>query len=153
MKVIRVENQQQNFGMSFKIDPCAEKILKKRLKEEDLAKFQELISSQKNNKNVDIFLCPPEFSFFHDRKLGANISPKKYTDKIPISISESLFTIFRSPLHFIELLCKKADKMSKNIESTQNVNDVVDSVAKNSLMVDITKHWKFNIFIKISNVL
>ena len=71
MKVIRVENQQQNFGMSFKIDPCAEKILKKRLKEEDLAKFQELISSQKNNKNVDIFLCPPEFSFFHDRKLGA----------------------------------------------------------------------------------
>ena len=30
--------------------------------------------------------------------------------------------------------------MSKNIESTQNVNDVVDSVAKNSLMVDITKH-------------
>lgn len=139
MKVTRVNNQQQNFGMSFKIDPYAERILKKRLNEVDLAKFQELILSQKNNKNVDIFLCPPESSFFNDRKLGANISSKKNTDKIPISINESLFTIFRSPLHFIELLCKKADKMSKNIESIKNVNDVVDSVVKNSLMVDITK--------------
>ena len=94
MKVIRVENQQQNFGMSFKIDPCAEKILKKRLKEEDLAKFQELISSQKNNKNVDIFLCPPEFSFFHDRKLGANIFPKKYSEKTFIYRYRNFICIF-----------------------------------------------------------
>ena len=61
MKVIRVENQQQNFGMSFKIDPCAEKILKKRLKEEDLAKFQELISSQKIIKMLIFFYVPQNF--------------------------------------------------------------------------------------------
>ena len=57
MQVSSVNNQQQNFGMAFtKMGDGAVEALKKRLKEKDVAKLQELIDSQKANKNVDIFL-------------------------------------------------------------------------------------------------
>ncbi len=141
MQVSSVNNQQQNFGMAFtKMGDGAVEALKKRLKEKDVAKLQELIDSQKANKNVDIFLYTVGSS--DSTRLGANIFPKSpsKTGILMKQPSEGILEMLRSPIHFVESLCKKADKMSKNIESTQNVNDVVDSVAKNSLMVDITKH-------------
>ena len=113
MQVSSVNNQQQSFGMAFtKMGDGAVEALKKRLKGKDIAKLQELIDSQKANKNVDIFLYTVGSS--DSTRLGANIFPKSpsQTGILMKQPSEGILEMLRSPIHFVESLCKKADKMS-----------------------------------------
>lgn len=98
MQVSSVNNQQQNFGMAFtKMGDGAVEALKKRLKEKDVAKLQELIDSQKANKNVDIFLYTVGSS--DSTRLGANIFPKSpsKTGILMKQPSEGILEMLRSP--------------------------------------------------------
>ena len=131
MQVDSVNNQQQSFGMAFtKMGDGAVDALKKRVKQKDLAKLQELIDSQKTNKNVDIFLYTVGG---HDStRLGANIFPKSpsSTNILMKQPCEGLLEMLRSPIHFVESLCKKADKMSAKIDAEAKLNNAIDSFGK-----------------------
>ena len=130
MQVNRVNNQQQSFGMSFaKMSDSAADALKKRLKEKDVAKLNELIASQEGNKNVDIFLYT--VGGHESTRLGANIYPKSIstTEFLMKQSSEGFLGGFRSPIHFIESLCQKADKMSAKIDAEAKLNNAIDSLS------------------------
>ena len=133
MQVSSVNNQQQNFGMAFtKMGDGAVEALKKLLKEKDVAKLQELIDSQKANKNVDIFLYTVGSS--DSTRLGANIFPKSpsKTGILMKQPSEGILEMLRSPIHFVESLCKKADKMSAKIDAEAKLNNAIDLISKNN---------------------
>ena len=130
MQVNSVNNQQQSFGMSFaKMSDSAADALKKRLKEKDVAKLNELIASQEGNKNVDIFLYT--VGGHESTRLGANIYPKSIstTEFLMKQSSEGFLGGFRSPIHFIESLCQKANKMSAKIDAEANLNNAIDSLS------------------------
>lgn len=130
MQVNSVNNQQQSFGMSFaKMSDSAADALKKRLKEKDVAKLNELIASQEGNKNVDIFLYT--VGGHESTRLGANIYPKSTstTEFLMKQSSEGFLGGFRSPIHFIESLCQKANKMSAKIDAEAKLNNAIDSLS------------------------
>lgn len=130
MQVNSVNNQQQSFGMSFaKMSDSAADALKKRLKEKDVAKLNELIASQEGNKNVDIFLYT--VGGHESTRLGANIYPKSIstTEFLMKQSSEGFLGGFRSPIHFIESLCQKANKMSAKIDAEAKLNNAIDSLS------------------------
>ena len=130
MQVNSVNNQQQSFGMSFaKMSDSAADALKKRLKEKDVAKLNELIASQEGNKNVDIFLYT--VGGHESTRLGANIYPKSIstTEFLMKQSSEGFLGGFRSPIHFIESLCQKANKMSAKIDAEAKLNNPIDSLS------------------------
>lgn len=130
MQVNSVNNQQQSFGMSFaKMSDSAVDALKKRLKEKDVAKLNELIASQEGNKNVDIFLYT--VGGHESTRLGANIYPKSIstTEFLMKQSSEGFLGGFRSPIHFIESLCQKANKMSAKIDAEAKLNNAIDSLS------------------------
>ena len=130
MQVNSVNNQQQSFGMSFaKMSDSAADALKKRLKEKDVAKLNELIASQDGNKNVDIFLYT--VGGHESTRLGANIYPKSIstTEFLMKQSSEGFLGGFRSPIHFIESLCQKANKMSAKIDAEAKLNNAIDSLS------------------------
>lgn len=130
MQVNSVNNQQQSFGMSFaKMSDSAADALKKRLKEKDVAKLNELIASQEGNKNVDIFLYT--VGGHESTRLGANIYPKSIstTEFLMKQSSEGFLGEFRSPIHFIESLCQKANKMSAKIDAEAKLNNAIDSLS------------------------
>ena len=130
MQVNSVNNQQQSFGMSFaKMSDSAADALKKRLKEKDVAKLNELIASQEENKNVDIFLYT--VGGHESTRLGANIYPKSIstTEFLMKQSSEGFLGGFRSPIHFIESLCQKANKMSAKIDAEAKLNNAIDSLS------------------------
>lgn len=130
MQVNSVNNQQQSFGMSFaKMSDSAADALKKRLKEKDVAKLNELIASQEGNKNVDIFLYT--VGGHESSRLGANIYPKSIstTEFLMKQSSEGFLGGFRSPIHFIESLCQKANKMSAKIDAEAKLNNAIDSLS------------------------
>ena len=130
MQVNSVNNQQQSFGMSFaKMSDSAADALKKRLKEKDVAKLKELIASQEGNKNVDIFLYT--VGGHESTRLGANIYPKSIstTEFLMKQSSEGFLGGFRSPIHFIESLCQKANKMSEKIDAEAKLNNAIDSLS------------------------
>ena len=133
MQVSSVNNQQQSFGMAFtKMGDGAVDALKKRVKGNDIVKLQELIDSQKANKNVDIFLYTVGGA--DSTRLGANIFPKSHskTEILMKQPCEGLFGMLRSPIHFVESLCKKADKMSDQIDAEAKLNNAIDSISKNN---------------------
>ena len=130
MQVNSVNNQQQSFGMAFaKMSDSAADALKKRLKEKDVAKLNELIASQEGNKNVDIFLYT--VGSHESTRLGANIYPKSIstTGVLMKQPCEGLLGVFRSPIHFIESLCQKADKMSAKIDAEEKLSNAIDSLS------------------------
>ena len=130
MQVNSVNNQQQSFGMSFaKMSDSAADALKKRLQEKDVAKLNELIASQEGNKNVDIFLYT--VGGHESTRLGANIYPKSIstTEFLMKQSSEGFLGGFRSPIHFIESLCQKANKMSEKIDAEAKLNNAIDSLS------------------------
>lgn len=130
MQVNSVNNQQQSFGMAFtKMGDGAAEALKKRLKEKDVAKLNELIASQEGNKNVDIFLYT--VGGHESTRLGANIYPKSIstTEFLMKQSSEGFLGGFRSPIHFIESLCQKANKMSAKIDAEAKLNNAIDSLS------------------------
>lgn len=130
MQVNSVNNQQQSFGMSFaKMSDSAADALKKRLKEKDVAKLNELIASQEGNKNVDIFLYT--VGGHESTRLGANIYPKSIstTEFLKKQSSEGFLGGFRSPIHFIESLCQKANKMSAKIDAEEKLSNAIDSLS------------------------
>lgn len=129
MQVNSVNNQQQSFGMAFtKMNDSAKKALKKRIKEKDFAKLQDLINSQNNNKNVNIYLYTtgPDST-----RLGANIYPTSVSSSSNICMQsprEGFINSLRSPLHFIESLCNKANKMSAKVEENSKMDNLFKSL-------------------------
>lgn len=102
---------QQSFG-AFHIHAGVKEALQKRASATDIEEFVKLIAEQKLNKNVDITLYTTKST-----KLGANIFPKDFRTSIATEYpQEGLLYRLKSPLKFIKSICKKADKMSENIE-------------------------------------
>ena len=102
---------QQSFG-AFHIHAGVKETLQKRASATDIEEFVKLIAEQKLNKNVDITLYTTKST-----KLGANIFPKDFRTSIATEYpQEGLLYRLKSPLKFIKSICKKADKMSENIE-------------------------------------
>lgn len=104
-------SHQQSFG-AFHIHAGVKEALQKRASATDIEEFVKLIAEQKLNKNVDITLYTTKST-----KLGANIFPKDFRTSIATEYpQEGLLYRLKSPLKFIKSICKKADKMSENIE-------------------------------------
>ncbi len=104
-------SHQQSFG-AFHIHAGVKEALQKRASATDIEEIAKLITEQKLNKNVDITLYTTKST-----KLGANIFPKDFKTSVATKQpQEGLFYRLRSPLKFIKSICKKADKMSENIE-------------------------------------
>lgn len=116
MEIRNTVTPQQSFGMAFRnISDGAKEALRARLKADDVGKYKELLNSQVNNKNVDIYLYSVDG--LESTKLGANVYPKGGFGNIRAQLLEESWPhILRNPLKFIELTCKKADKMSAEID-------------------------------------
>lgn len=125
MQVNGMRNQQQSFGMAFqKMNKGVLDVVSSRLKEKDVAVFKELIKAQDANKNVDIVT-------FADgkKRLSANIFPTETNNDVHmVTISEGWLDALRSPLNFFKSVCKKADKMSKEVEVKNRISDSINSL-------------------------
>lgn len=115
MQVQNITSKQQNFGMSIMTTKAANNILNKRLKEYLHPYFYDLkVAQRKNNLvNIDLYAVNETTA-----RLGANIYPvNPKTDIRTVQMKESCLYHILNPLGFLEKVCKKADKMAKDIKN------------------------------------
>ena len=120
---MQINNQvsNQNFGMSLKITTGARNYLRnRRLTDKEVDKLGKLIDKFEN-KNVNV-----RFQMVDNVFSGSVHVDSKYSK----DFEESLFgRLFRSPMKFIEKVCKKADD-ADNMYNHSKLDEMLDSKFK-----------------------
>ncbi len=116
----------QSFGMSLMMNQTAIEALRKRVKDVDLDKVNNMLHNLKCRENVGVTLYTTNPN---STRLMANLYPEDVSLGVKTTNpKEGLFHQFRNPVNYLASLINKANAMEKEIVIAKTRKDVFDKL-------------------------
>ena len=116
----------QSFGMSLSMHDGAVAALRKRVKDADFEKLNNILNNLKERKEVGVTLYTTSPN---STRLMANLYPTNISLDIQTRYpKEGLFHQFRNPIKYLASLVDKANAMEREVAKAKARNDVFEKL-------------------------